>query len=53
MVKLSATFHKGVPFSYTNRIFKTVRQTPQHTCQILTNRRAKQYRTVVTRFARL
>lgn len=35
---MSDTFHEDVPFSYTDRIFETVRQTPQHTYQILTKR---------------
>lgn len=35
---MSDTFHENVPFSYIDRIFETVRQTPQHTYQVLTKR---------------
>lgn len=35
---MSDVFHEKVPFEYIDRIFETVRQTPQHTYQILTKR---------------
>lgn len=35
---MSDTFHEDVPFAYIDRIFETIRQTPQHTYQILTKR---------------
>ena len=35
---MSDTFHEDVPFTYIDRIFETIRQTPQHTYQILTKR---------------
>ncbi|WP_107689093.1 phage Gp37/Gp68 family protein [Neisseria wadsworthii] len=35
---MSDTFHENVPFAYIDRIFETVRQTPQHTYQVLTKR---------------
>ncbi|MFH1524348.1 MAG: phage Gp37/Gp68 family protein [Chloroflexota bacterium] len=38
---MSDVFHEKVPFSYIDRIFKTIAQTPQHTYQILTKRAAR------------
>lgn len=35
---MSDTFHEDIPFTYIDRIFETVRQTPQHTYQVLTKR---------------
>lgn len=35
---MSDVFHPRVPFSYIDRIFDTMRQTPQHTYQMLTKR---------------
>ncbi|WP_231623881.1 DUF5131 family protein [Neisseria sp. 83E34] len=35
---MSDTFHEDVPFTYIDRIFETIRQTPQHTYQVLTKR---------------
>lgn len=38
---MSDVFHERVPFKYIDRIFSTIRQTPQHTYQILTKRAAR------------
>lgn len=35
---MSDTFHESVPFDYIQRIIKMIRETPQHTYQILTKR---------------
>jgi protein gp37 len=35
---MSDVFHEGVPFEYIDRIFETIRSTPQHTYQMLTKR---------------
>lgn len=35
---MSDTFHEHIPTSYIDRIFDTIRRTPQHTYQILTKR---------------
>lgn len=35
---MSDVFHPRVPFAYIDRIFDTMRQTPQHTYQMLTKR---------------
>lgn len=35
---MSDVFHGRVPFSYVDQIFETIRQTPQHTYQMLTKR---------------
>jgi protein gp37 len=35
---MSDVFHEAVPFSYIDRIFEIIRQTPQHNYQILTKR---------------
>ncbi len=38
---MSDVFHEKVPFDHIDRIFETIRQTPQHTYQILTKRAAR------------
>lgn len=38
---MSDVFHEKVPFVYIDKIFETIRQTPQHTYQILTKRAAR------------
>lgn len=38
---MSDVFHERVPFEYIDRIFETIRKTPQHTYQILTKRAAR------------
>jgi protein gp37 len=35
---MSDVFHEDVPFKYIDRIFETIRRSPQHTYQILTKR---------------
>jgi len=42
---MSDMFHEGIPFEYIDRVFETIRATPQHTYQILTKRpeRMEQY----------
>lgn len=35
---MSDLFHKDVPFEYIDRVFQIIRETPQHTYQILTKR---------------
>ncbi len=35
---MSDLFHKDVPFSFTDKVFDVIRQTPQHRYQILTKR---------------
>lgn len=35
---MSDLFHENMPFSFLDKIFDTIRQTPQHTYQILTKR---------------
>ena len=35
---MSDVFHEEVPFEYIDKIFETIRKTPQHTYQILTKR---------------
>lgn len=38
---MSDLFHQSVPLEYIQRVFKTMRETPQHTYQILTKRAAR------------
>lgn len=38
---MSDVFHEKVPFKYIDRIFRTIKETPQHTYQILTKRAAR------------
>jgi protein gp37 len=42
---MSDMFHENIPFEYLDRVFETIRATPQHTYQILTKRpeRMEQY----------
>lgn len=42
---MSDLFHKDVPFEFIDQVFEVIRQTPQHTYQILTKRsgRMRQY----------
>lgn len=35
---MSDLFHNGIPFEYIDKVFEVIRQTPQHTYQILTKR---------------
>lgn len=35
---MSDVFHESVPFEYVDRVFNTIRLTPQHTYQVLTKR---------------
>jgi len=35
---MSDLFHEDIPFSYLDKVFETIQQTPQHTYQILTKR---------------
>lgn len=35
---MSDLFHEGIPFDYLDKVFEVIRQTPQHTYQILTKR---------------
>lgn len=46
---MSDVFHERVPFDYIDRIFETIRQTPQHTYQILTKRAARMAKYFATR----
>jgi len=46
---MSDVFHERVPFSYIDRIFDTIRKTPQHTYQILTKRAARMAKYFATR----
>lgn len=46
---MSDVFHERVPFSYIDRIFKTIEKTPQHTYQILTKRAARMAKYFATR----
>lgn len=46
---MSDVFHEKVPFDYIDRIFATIRQTPQHTYQILTKRAARMAKYFATR----
>ena len=38
VVSMGDLFHKDVPFEYIDKVFKVIRDTPQHTYQILTKR---------------
>ena len=38
---MSDLFHQSVPLEYIQRVFETMRETPQHTYQILTKRAAR------------
>lgn len=46
---MSDVFHERVPFEYIDRIFETIRNTPQHTYQILTKRAARMAKYFATR----
>lgn len=46
---MSDVFHEKVPFAYIDQIFKTIKQTPQHTYQILTKRAARMAKYFATR----
>lgn len=46
---MSDVFHERVPFAYIDRIFDTIRKTPQHTYQILTKRAARMAKYFATR----
>lgn len=46
---MSDMFHEKVPFAFIDRIFKTIKQTPQHTYQILTKRAARMEKYFATR----
>ena len=46
---MSDVFHDKVPFEYIDRIFKTIKQTPQHTYQILTKRASRMAKYFATR----
>lgn len=46
---MSDVFHEDMPFDYIDRIFKTIKQTPQHTYQILTKRAARMAKYFETR----
>jgi len=35
---MSDLFHEDVPFKFVHEVFSTIRQTPQHTYQLLTKR---------------
>jgi len=37
---ISDLFHEDIPFSYIDKVFKTIVDTPQHTYQILLTKRA-------------
>ena len=38
---MSDLFHNGIPFEFLDQVFDVIRQTPQHTYQILTKRSAR------------
>ena len=38
VVSMGDLFHEDVPFEYIDKVFKVIRETPQHTYQILTKR---------------
>ncbi len=38
---MSDLFHNDIPFEFLDRVFEVIRQTPQHTYQILTKRAAR------------
>lgn len=38
---MSDLFHNNVPFDYIDRVFETIRATPQHTYQVLTKRASR------------
>jgi protein gp37 len=46
---MSDVFHEKVPFSYIDRIFRTIELTPQHTYQILTKRAERMAKYFATR----
>lgn len=46
---MSDVFHEKVPFDYIDHIFATIRQTPQHTYQILTKRASRMAKYFATR----
>ena len=41
---MSDLFHEEVPYSFIDRVFDVIRQTPQHTYQILTKRAINMYK---------
>ena len=46
---MSDLFHEAVPFSYIDRVFSVIQQTPQHTYQILTKRAKRMAEYFITR----
>lgn len=38
---MSDLFHNGIPFEFLDQVFDVIRQTPQHTYQVLTKRSAR------------